>query len=170
MSVTCLTQLLDPYPAPVRTVATHLAALIRVTAPGAVEAVRPKLRCVQYSRPRYGYFCGLYPQVSSVQLLFEFGVLLPDPDGLLRGASPSVRFVTVREYHPLHVPALCQLIAAAYSLPRRADRIALAEKVASQRRNNVLLAEPVLHSGQSGRLQYPGVPEDVLAHERLQGR
>ena len=147
MSVCCLTQLLDLYPAPVRILAADLAALIRTTAPGAIESVRPKQRCVRYSHQRCGYFCGLYPQVSSVQLLFEFGVLLPDPDGLLRGAGPYVRFVTVREYHPLHVPALCELIAAAYNLPRRrADRIALAEKIESERRRNTLLVESLLHN------------------------
>jgi len=145
MSDCCLTQLLELYPAPVRTLAADLAALIRMAAPGAVEAVRPRLRCIRYSHPRCGYFCGLYPQVSSVQLLFEFGVLLPDPDDLLRGEGPYLRFATVREYHPLHAPALGQLIAGAYNLPRRrADRIALAEKVAAQRRNTILLAEPQL--------------------------
>lgn len=153
MRVSCLTQLLDLYPAAVRTTAAHLAALIRLTAPGAVEAVRPSLRCIRYSHPRCGYFCGLYPQVSSVQLLFEFGVLLPDPDGLLRGAGPYVRFVPVGEYHPLYAPALCRLIEAAHTLPRRrAARIALAEKVASPRRSSVLLAEPLLHSGQPARI------------------
>ena len=146
MSVSRLTQLLYPYPTPVRTMATHLVALIRVTVPGAIETVRPKLRYIHYSRPLCGYFCGLYPQVSSVQLLFEFGVLLPDPDDLLRGAGPTVRFVTLREYNPLQALALGQLIVAAYNLPRRADRIALAEKVASQSRSNVLPAQPLLHS------------------------
>jgi hypothetical protein len=146
MSVCCLTQLLDPYPTAVRRLATDLVVLIRETVPGAVESVRPKDRCVRYSHQRCGYFCGLYPQVSSVQLLFEFGVLLPDPEDLLRGAGPYVRFVTVREYHPLHVPALCQLIAAASNLPRRrADRIALADQVASGRGRNTLQVESLLH-------------------------
>jgi hypothetical protein len=88
----------------------------------------------------------LYPQVSSVQLLFEFGVLLPDPDGLLRGEGPYVRFVAVREYQPLHAPALRQLIVAAYNLPlRRAAKIALAEETALQRCHSTILAAPVLH-------------------------
>ena len=152
MSVSCLTQLLEPFSPPVRKAAAYLAALIRLTAPGAVEVVRPKLRCVQYNRPHYGCFCSLYPQVSSVQLLFKFGVLLPDRDGLLQGGGPSVRFVTVWEYYPLQAPALSQLIAAAYNLPRRhAERLALAEKVASQICNDVLLPESLLHSGRSGR-------------------
>lgn len=147
MSVYCLSQLLDPYPAPVRTLAFDLAALIRETAPGAVESVRLRERCVRYSHQRCGYFCGLYPQVSSVQLVFEFGVLLPDPDGLLRGEGPYVRFVTVRDHYHLHAPALCHLVAAASNLPRRrADRIALADQVASGSGRNPLLAEAVLHT------------------------
>lgn len=79
----------------------------------------PQARCVRYSHQRCGYFCGLYPQVSSVQLLFEFGVLLPDPDDLSRRRS-LCPFCDGPQYHPLHAPALCQLIAAASALPRRA--------------------------------------------------
>ena len=147
MSVCCLNQLLELYPAPVRTLAIDLVALIRTTAPGAVEAVRVRQRCVRYSHQRCGYFCGMYPQVSSVQLLFEFGVLLPDPDGLLSGEGLYTRFVTVREFYALHAPALRQLIEAASNLPRRrADRIAMAGQVAAQRRRTVSLAEALLHA------------------------
>lgn len=145
MSVCCFSQLLDLYPVPVRILAADLADVIRLAAPGAVEAVRLRQRCVRYSHQRCGYFCGLYPQVSSVQLLFEFGVLLPDPDGLLSGEGPYARFVTVREFQPRHAPALRHLIEAAYNLPRRrADRIALAEQVEQQRRRHVLRAEALL--------------------------
>jgi hypothetical protein len=158
MSVCCLTHLLDPYPPLVRTLALDLAALIRDTAPGAVEAVRLNSRCVRYSHSRCGYFCGLYPQVSSVQLLFEFGVLLPDPDGLLRGEGPYVRFVAVRDYQPRHAPALCQLIAAAYNLPlRRAAKIALAEELVSRQPQNTTLAAPGLPNSLSGGLQHAGM-------------
>lgn len=157
MSVYCFTQLLDSYPTPVHTLAADLAALIRVTAPGAVEAVRPTRRCVRYSHPRCGYFCGLYPQESSVQLLFEFGVLLPDPDGLLRGTGPYVRFVAVREYYPLYVPALRQLIAAAFNLPRRrADKIALAEEGRPRRGHATLTTEPPPLGSQQDFIHHAG--------------
>ena len=74
-------------------------------------------------------------------------MLLPDPEDLLRGEGSYVRFVTVREHHHLHAPALCQLIAAASHLPRRrADRIALADSLASQGRPNTPEVEAVLLS------------------------
>ena len=147
MSVCCLTQLLALYSAPVRALAVYLADLICVTAPDAVEAVRLRQRCVRYSHQRCGYFCGLYPQVSSVQLLFEYGVLLPDPDDLLRGEGPYVRFVAVRPHEPLHTQALVQLIAASYNLPRRrADRIALADATAARRGHSALTVQPQLQN------------------------
>ena len=100
-----LSRLLDFYPAPVRTLMADLATLIKSAAPGG-EAVRPT-RCLRYSHARCGYFCGLYPQDSSAQLLFEFGVLLPDPEGLLEGDGSHVRFVTVWANQPLRARRPC---------------------------------------------------------------
>jgi hypothetical protein len=141
-----LSHLLDFYPGPVRTLVTELAALIKSAAPGAREAVRPETRCLRYSHARCGYFCGLYPQVSSAQLLFEFGVLLPDPEGLLEGNGPHVRFVTVWANQPLRSPALRRLVAASYDLPRkRLDKLALVDAQAAQCRYDELLERAVMH-------------------------
>jgi hypothetical protein len=126
--------------------AADLAELIKTVGPGIREAVRPEMRCARYSHARCGYFCGLYPQVSSVQLLFEFGVLLPDPEGLLEGDGSQVRFVTVWADEPLRVLPLRRLITAAYDLPRRrADKLALVEAQAQQRLHDELLERAVLH-------------------------
>jgi len=96
--------------------------------------VRPERRCVRYSHVCCVYFCCLYPQVSIAQLLFEFGVLLPDPEGLLEGDGSHVRFVTVWANQPLRAPALRRLVTAAYDLPRkRLDKLALVDAVALQR-------------------------------------
>ncbi len=141
-----LSHLLDFYPAPVRTLVADLATLIKSAAPGAREAVRPETRCLRYSHARCGYFCGLYPQVSSAQLLFEFGVLLPDPEGLLEGDGSHVRFVTVWANQPLRAQALRRLVTAAYDLPRkRLDKLALVDAMAMQRQYDELLERAVLH-------------------------
>lgn len=138
--------LVEMYPIPVRALVVELASLIKASAPGAREAVRPETRCLRYSHARCGYFCGLYPQVASVQILFEYGVLLPDPEGLLEGDGPQVRFVTVWPDQPLRMPALRRLVAAAYDLPRkRADKLALVDALAQQRQFDELLERAVLH-------------------------
>jgi hypothetical protein len=144
--VSSLSHLLDFYPAPVRTLVTDLTTLIKSAAPGAREAVRPETRCLRYSHARCGYFCGLYPQVSSAQLLFEFGVLLPDPEGLLEGDGSHVRFVTIWANQPLRSSPLRRLVAASYDLPRkRADKLALVDALAVQRQCDELLERAVLH-------------------------
>jgi hypothetical protein len=144
--VSSLTYLLDPYSAPIRTLVGELAAMIKSAAPEAREAVRIDTRCLRYSHARCGYFCGLFPQVSSAQLLFEYGVLLPDPEGLLEGDGPHVRFVTVWPNQPLRGPALRRLVAAAYNLPRkRADKLAMVDALAVQRQYDELLERAVLH-------------------------
>lgn len=141
-----LTYLLDPYTVPIRALVGDLAAIIKSAAPEAREAVRIDTRCLRYSHARCGYFCGLFPQVSSAQLLFEYGVLLPDPEGLLEGDGPHVRFVTVWPNQPLRGPALRRLVAAAYNLPRkRADKLAMVDALAVQRQHNELLERAVLH-------------------------
>ncbi|MFN8470361.1 MAG: hypothetical protein U0X20_32705 [Caldilineaceae bacterium] len=141
-----LSQLLDNYPGPVRALVAELSALIKSVAPGAREAVRLETRCLRYSHARCGYFCGLYPQVSSAQLLFEFGVLLPDPEGLLEGDGPHVRFVTVWANQRVRTVAIRRLIAAAYDLPRkRADKLELVDALAAQCQYDDLLERAVLH-------------------------
>jgi hypothetical protein len=144
--VSSLSQLLDFYPGPVRTLVAELSALIESAAPGAREAVRLETRCLRYSHARCGYFCGLYPQVSSAQLLFEFGVLLPDPEGLLEGDGPHVRFATVWANQPLRAPALRRLVAASYDLPRkRSDKLDLVDARAVQYQYDDLLERAVMH-------------------------
>lgn len=141
-----LSQLLDHYPGPVRALVAELSALTRSVAPGAREAVRVETRCLRYSHARCGYFCGLYPQVSSAQLLFEFGVLLPDPEGLLEGDGPHVRFVTVWANQPVRTAAIRRLITASFDLPRkRADKLELVDARAAQRQYDDLLERAVLH-------------------------
>jgi hypothetical protein len=138
--------LVELYPVPVRALVVELTSLIKAAAPGAREAVRPETRCLRYSHARCGYFCGLYPQVSSVQILFEFGVLLPDPEGLLEGDGPHVRFVSVWPSQPLRMPALRRLVTAAYDLPRkRVDKLAQVDALAQQRQFDELLERAVLH-------------------------
>jgi hypothetical protein len=52
-----------------------------------------------------------------LKLGFGFGVLLPDPDGLLEGAGKQVRYVMIRQPSDIHLGAIRELIIAAINLP-----------------------------------------------------
>ena len=115
--------LADHSPPVVNTV-NQLRQVIKGAVPQAVEAAYPVWHAIGYRHPTSGYFCGIFPQASSVDLAFEYGVLLPDPHNLLSGKGKQVRYVHLEEGDPIPEEPLLDLIEAALSLPdgRRAKQ------------------------------------------------
>ena len=115
-------------PPETRELLSELISLIRSTIPEATERVNLGWKSLNFAHPSVGYFCGLFPSDGRVVVAFEFGVLLPDPDGILddRGCARQVRYVPVLSPHTFPRAALKRLLRAAISLPpERATRIAL---------------------------------------------
>lgn len=132
------------YPTAIAVLTNDLRNLVADVAPQAREAINLELNCIRYSHARCGYFCGLFPQLHSVQVVFEFGVLLPDPEGTLEGDGPHVRFVTVRQLDLVR-SELRRLVAASFALPRRREqKLAMVAQAEQQRRCNELLSTAVL--------------------------
>ena len=122
--------LLDHRPG-VRELAEQLRGIILAAAPEASETAYPTWHAIGYRHPRAGYFCGIFPQVESVRLIFEFGVLLPDPGRVLEGSGKQVRYVEIREGDPVPVEAIREFLEAALSLPAdRKTRMWLVQKAA----------------------------------------
>jgi hypothetical protein len=69
---------------------THrLVALVQARAPTATVSVKPGWRLVGFTLQRY--FCAVAPAADTVDLLFEQGVALPDPDRRLIARGRQVR-------------------------------------------------------------------------------
>lgn len=101
----------------VRELCERLRSLIRATAPEASEKAYPIWHGIGYSHPQSGYFCAIFPQQDYVKLGFEFGVLLPDPEGLLQGDGKQVRYIYVRQPEDISAEAIQEFIYAALNLP-----------------------------------------------------
>ena len=101
----------------VASLAEEVAALIERTVPSAVWAVRRGWQCLAYIHPDVGYFCGVFPRANAVQVGFEFGVLLPDPQGVLSGSGSQLRYVVLTPGEPVPEAALVGLLQAAVALP-----------------------------------------------------
>lgn len=101
----------------VRELCEALRSLVRVEVPDAIEVAYPSWHGIGYHHPRCGYFCAIFPMNDYVKLGFEFGVLLPDPDGLLTGDGKQVRYAIIRQQADIRVEAIRKLIQAALSLP-----------------------------------------------------
>lgn len=106
--------------------AEQLRDLILETIPEAEERAYPGWRAIGYHHPEVGYFCGLFPLAERVDLAFEFGVLLPDPKGLLDGNGKQVRYVRIQQLAQIQAEPIRALLLAAIDLPLdRQTRLAL---------------------------------------------
>jgi hypothetical protein len=72
-----------------------IARLLRRTLldghPPLVERVRAGWHSINYHDPAAGFVCAVFPLADRVQLVFERGTQLPDPDGRLTGTGRRVR-------------------------------------------------------------------------------
>lgn len=94
-------ELLAPYPPHLREVAEALRALVKRSVPEAIEGVRSGWRLIGYDVPvKRGtrFFGWVWPEFEHIHIGFEHGVLMADPDRVLRGAElrlKRVRYLTL---------------------------------------------------------------------------
>lgn len=125
-STTTVDSVLDEHTPHVREIVERLRAIIREAVPEAVESANAVWHSLSYKHPESGYFCGIFPQANRVDVAFEFGVLLPDPEGVLEGAGKQVRYLRWRDERDLRVEAFRRLLIEAINLPpQREAKLAL---------------------------------------------
>jgi hypothetical protein len=120
----------------VRELCEKLRQLIKEAVPKAVEKAYPGWHGIGYTHPEAGYFCAIFPQKDFVRLGFEFGILLPDPQGLLEGNAKQVRYLQIHKLKDIPLEAIRSLIEAAINLPSdRGIKLRLIEVKAQPIRN-----------------------------------
>jgi hypothetical protein len=114
-------EILKSHTPEIRALVERLRRIIRQAVPEAAESAHLVWHSLSYHHPHSGYFCGIFPQPELVSLAFEFGILLPDPDGLLKGTGKQVRFIRVKSGRDIRVRPLKKLLRAAAALPPRRE-------------------------------------------------
>ena len=115
----------------IRELVEHLRVVIRRTVPEATETAHAVWHSIGYTHPRGGYFCGIFPLRERIDLAFEFGVLLSDPDRLLEGNGKQVRYLRYRKTGDIDEAVLVRFLKAAIDLPERRDvKLALVRSAA----------------------------------------
>ena len=109
--------ILDDHTMEVRAIAEELRKVVRETLPESAESGHPTWHSIGYRHPRAGYVCGIFPHKDSVDLVFEFGILLPDPHQVLQGDGKQTRYIPMTNVHQINVVAIKQLIVDALTLP-----------------------------------------------------
>jgi hypothetical protein len=71
--------------------AQRLRAVVLEAHPQLVERARPGWHSINYHDPAAGFVCAIFPAAERVQLVFEHGARLPDPEARLSGTGRQVR-------------------------------------------------------------------------------
>lgn len=100
----------------VRDLATRTRALIQSVMPNVVEVPWPRQRVIGYGvgpKKMSEHFCYVAVHRDHVNLGFNYGAELPDPEGLLQGPGRLMRHTQVNAPEDLSNPALRQLLEVA---------------------------------------------------------
>lgn len=110
-------EFLADFPSDIQELATALRALIRETVPEADEQVYTGWRVLGYrlyEGKRRIYWGFVHPTPDYVSIGFEWGILLPDPQGILQGDDlKQVRYLTLKEVGAIPTAPLTALIREA---------------------------------------------------------
>jgi hypothetical protein len=110
-------QFLEDFPSDMQALANALRDIIRETVPQADEQVYTGWRVLGYrlyEGKRRIYWGFVHPTLHYVSIGFEWGILLPDPQGILEGDElKQVRFITLRDAESIPREPLIALIREA---------------------------------------------------------
>ena len=112
---------------PVRDLARRTRALIRKVLPDVVEVPWPRQKTVGFGvgpQKMSEHFCYVAVLPDRVNLGFNYGSELPDPEGLLQGTGRLFRHAKIASPRDLENPALRRLLEAAsrHRMPARTSR------------------------------------------------
>ena len=97
-------------------------ALIKKIMPDVVEVPWPKQKNIGYGvgpKKMSQHFCYIGVFKNHINLGFNYGAELPDPENLLEGTGALFRHIKITKQEQLEQAALCQLLEAATKhLPR----------------------------------------------------
>ena len=94
----------------------RLREVIREGQPDMTEAVRTGWRSINYRDSAAGFVCALFPYADRVDLVFEHGARLPDPDGRLTGTTRQVRTLRIPAGTVVEAEVVVELLDAAVEL------------------------------------------------------
>lgn len=72
-------------------------AEVRAADPDFTEHIYRGWDGIGFRHPEAGYVCAVYPREERVELLFEHGASLVDPEGLLTGSGTQTRVYPITE-------------------------------------------------------------------------
>ena len=101
----------------IRALVDELCALVEATIPELTSKANPGWHAITYRHPDAGYVVGVFPFDDRVDLIFERGAELSDPDGVLEGDHlKQVRYVRLEPGGSIPQDGIVRLLHSAVHL------------------------------------------------------
>jgi hypothetical protein len=118
------TSMVEPLDPGVRSLAVKTRELIYSVMPGVVEVPWPRQRIIGYGvgpKKMTEHFCYISLHKNHIDLGFNYGSELPDPEGLLEGTGALFRHVKIKQTADVEKPALLTLLekASKHRMPEK---------------------------------------------------
>jgi hypothetical protein len=112
-------ELLTEHTDAVAATAQRLRTVLLDAHPQLEERVRRGWHSLNYRDPEAGFVCALFPTADRVQLVFEHGARLPDPERRLSGTGRQVRSLELTDAEDVDADVVTTFLDLAVELGAR---------------------------------------------------
>ncbi|PKA17758.1 DUF1801 domain-containing protein [Leptospira haakeii] len=113
-----ISEILKPHTKKVLEIIDSLRKKIKKEFPDFEERGYPVWKAIGFRDKNSGYVCGIFPFSENVRLIFEWGVLLKDPDKILLGDTKQIRYLEYSSNKEVDINIIREFLEQSLGLPK----------------------------------------------------
>lgn len=127
-----ISEILKPHTKKILEIVNSLRTKIKKLFPEFEERGYPVWKAIGFRDKNSGYLCGIFPFEENVRLIFEWGILLNDPDQILLGDTKQIRFLEYSSNKEIDTNVIRNFLDQSLGLPKgKKEKEMILESLAS---------------------------------------
>ncbi|MGJ4745825.1 DUF1801 domain-containing protein [Leptospira sp. SA-E8] len=111
-------EILKPHTKKVLEIVSSLRNKIKKQFPDFEERGYPVWKAIGFRDKNSGYVCGIFPFEKNVRLIFEWGILLKDPNKILLGDTKQIRYLEYSSTKEINSATIRSFLEQSLGLPK----------------------------------------------------
>ncbi|PJZ77959.1 DUF1801 domain-containing protein [Leptospira neocaledonica] len=113
-----ISEILKPHTKSILEIVNSLRNKIKTSFPDFEERGYPVWKAIGFRDKNSGYICGIFPFEETVRLIFEWGVLLKDPEKILLGDTKQIRYLEYFSLKEIDTEPIQEFLEQSLKLPK----------------------------------------------------
>ncbi|TGM16062.1 DUF1801 domain-containing protein [Leptospira selangorensis] len=113
-----ISEILKPHTKGILEIVNSLRSKIKKEFSEFEERGYPVWKAIGFRDKNSGYVCGIFPFAENVRLIFEWGVLLKDPDKILLGDTKQIRYLEYFSSKEIDINVIRNFLEQSLGLPK----------------------------------------------------